>query len=120
MMASRTGTLMILAALALASPFQGTAQAASWTYSNGFESTSGWGFWGGGDHDGAIYYAPQYAHSGNQYAGLSTHAAGAFSTVYRTVYVPYPNPIGQSSVACSVYVFARASFSTAKIWVEVI
>jgi hypothetical protein len=120
MTASRTRALMILGVLMLASSFQGTAQAASWTYSNGFESTSGWGFWGQGDHDGATYYGPQYAHSGDHYAGLTTHAAGAFSTVYRTVNVPYPNPIGRSSVACTVSVWAKADFSSAKIWVEVI
>ncbi|MEZ0371751.1 MAG: hypothetical protein ACAI44_21845 [Candidatus Sericytochromatia bacterium] len=44
MMGSRTGTLMITAALELASSFQGKALAASSTYSNGFESTSGWAF----------------------------------------------------------------------------
>jgi hypothetical protein len=118
MMASRTGTLMILAVLALAS-FPGTALAASSSYSNGFESTSGWVFWGEGDHFGTIYYAPTYAHSGNQYAWLNASGSG-FSTVGRTVNVPYPNPIGRSPVTCTAGFWVLPGYSSAKVHVEVI
>jgi hypothetical protein len=102
--------------LALAPSFQGTALAG--TYSNGFESPSGWVFWGEGNQSGAIYgeVMDGYAHGGSALAGLYA-SNGGFSTVGRSVYLPYGG-IGPTQY-CTAGFWVQAN-STAQVQVEVI